>query len=82
MLLWSLSKAAFHVKPGTATGSGACGFGVKSRAKLTNQNARDGWRAPFTPKPGRLTQSPCLALLDNRLDDKAGCSHFGIGVGS
>jgi len=43
-----------------ATGSGACGFGVQSRAGLIQQFAAIRGPAPCTPKPGHLTRSPRL----------------------
>ena len=49
-------------KPGAATGTCACGFGAKSRAKREVQHATDCRRAPFTPKPGHMTRSPRLAV--------------------
>jgi len=45
---------------GAATGSGACGFGVRSRTGLIQQHAKTLGRAPRTSKPGHLTQSPRL----------------------
>ena len=50
-------------KPGAATGTCACGFGMKSHAKWDVQYAADFRRAPFTPKPGHMPRSPRLALL-------------------
>jgi len=48
---------------GLATGSGACGFESRSRAGLCLWYAKSRGRTPPDPKPGRLTQSPCIKLL-------------------
>jgi len=60
--------------PGRSTGSGACGFGAKSRAGMGGRYATANLRAPLAPKPGPLTQSPCLeAVGAERFNAKTGC---------
>jgi len=80
--LWSAS-CGFWSAHGRSTGSGACGFGAKSRAGLGDRYANANLRAPLTPKPGPLTQSPCLeAVGAERFNAKTGCSPCGISADS
>ena len=51
-----------RLEPSAATGACACGFGVKTHATEAMQFATGCRRAPFTPKPGHMPQSPRLAL--------------------
>ena len=64
-------SVCLNFAPRTATGQCACGFGVKTRAMRKNRSRfRSAFllvrltclRAPFTPKPGRISQSPRSAL--------------------
>ncbi len=49
---------------GAAAGSGACGFGGKTRAGLTSLVRQHRLRAPSPPTPGHLTQPPHLICVD------------------
>ncbi len=80
----TLARTPAHtLAPGRSTGSGACGFGAKSRAGLGGRYASAILRAPLAPKPVPLTQSPCLEVVGaERFNTKTGCSPYGISANS